>query len=652
MERKFVIRSVVLVVLTLVVYLPAMRAGFVWDDDIMLTKNIVLDEGGLYRTWFTASQFNYWPVVWTSYWLEHQLWGLDPTGYHVDNILMHVAIAVLVYCVLLRLRVPGAWLAAAIFAVHPVNVESVAWVTQRKNLLSMLFYLIAVLNYLRFDSNPRRTTYCAALVAFLLAMLSKGAVATTPVVLLLCVWWLHGTLTRRDCWRSVPFFAVAGLMSCVEIWFQFGRAMGQEAVRNDGIWTRFVGAGWVVWFYVDKALRPIGLSFVYPRWEIDPSYWLAYVPNLALLALLGVGWRCRHGWGRPLLFALSYFIVTLGPVLGFVQFYFMRYSFVGDHYQYVSIIGILALVTAAGCLLVDRFGRSAAQIGYFVAGSVLVALGTLTWQRCEVYQTSESLWNDTLAKNPTCWMAHHNLGDELHQQHRIQEAVYHFNESLRIKPDDPNPHNSIGLVLQHQEEYAAAIEQFQQAIHIDPTFVPAYVNWGVTLQIQGRFEEAVPYFEQAVTINPKHTVALYNWGNTLRDLGRLDEAIAKYRNVVAIDPYFEPAYQNLAAALGKQGKFDLAIPYFQKAIEFGHDDAATHINLGVAFSKLKRNDEAIQQFRKAVELAPDQAPAHFFLATVYLRTGRRELAAKHCRETLRISPTHAPAQEMLERLKL
>jgi hypothetical protein len=328
-------------------YLPTLGAGFLWDDDSMLVNNIVLQDHGLFRAWFSTQQLNWWPVTSTSYWLEHWLWGLNPAGYHATNLLIHAGCAFLIWRILRRLRVPAALPCALLFAVHPVNVESVAWIAQRKTILSLLFFLLALLAYLAFDASGRRRLYAGSVACFALALLSKGAVVALPLVILLCLWWLRGAVRRRDLLRSLPFFALAGVMSAVEIWFQYTRVIGANTVREEGLLSRLAGAGSVVWFYLGKALMPMGLSFVYPRWHIDPAHWLAWLPDLALAAALWLAWRARTGAGRPVLFALAYTVLMLLPVLGFFDIYFMRYSLVADHYQYGSMIGVVALATAA-----------------------------------------------------------------------------------------------------------------------------------------------------------------------------------------------------------------------------------------------------------------------------------------------------------------
>lgn len=619
--RKHLAAAGVILLVTLVVYIPAMRGGFVWNDEEVgsLTKNIVLEDNGLYRVWFTTESVNYWPVIWTSYWLEYQFWGLNPIGYHIVNVLLHAICALLIWRILLRLNIPGAWLAALVFAIHPVNVESVAWITQRKNILSLLFFMVALLWYLRFADGRRRAWYWAAVASFLLAMLSKGAAVTLPVVLLICTWWRHGTITRRDVLRSLPFFAVALLMSGVEVWFQYARAIGEDVVRDDTFPARLAGAGWTVWFYLYKAVLPIGLSFIYPRWEIDPANWLSYLPNLALLVLLGLCWRYRRGWGRPVLFALGFYVVTLGPVLGFLNIYFMRYSFVADHYQYLSIIGIIALVVGTVGTILKRLQPEGVWPARALATLAVVVLGLLTWQQAGIYKNSETLWRDTLRKNPDAWMAHSNLGNLLASRHKLDEAISHYHQALRRAPDNNEVHNNMGSALALQGKTNEAIRHYRQALRIKPDYADAHNNLGLALLSLGKPGEAIGYFRQAVKITPEFARAHLNLGNALIARQRPDEAIDSYRQALELDPTCPTTHYNLGATLALQGKSDEAIDHFRQALLLKPDYPEAHYNLGLMLVGTDRLDEALTHFQTATRLKPDwPAPLKkhaWFLAT-------------------------------------
>lgn len=591
-----------LVVLTLLVYLPAIGGGFVWDDDAMLTDNVVLKEHGLYRSWFTTEQPNYWPLTWTSYWLEYHLWGLSPAGYHIVNILLHAGSALIVWRILVQLRIPGAWLAAAVFAVHPVNVESVAWITQRKNTLSLFFYLLSLLCYLRFDRRGTAGLYWTSIVLFVVAMFSKGTVVALPVVVLMCIWWLRGTISRRDVLRSIPFFAVAAVMSVVEIWFQYVRAIGGEVVRNDAFFGRLAGAGWVIWFYLYKALLPINLSFVYPRWRIDPANGVSYVPDLALLVVLGVCWRFRWSWGRAAMLALGYFIVMLGPVLGFFDFYFMKYSFVADHYQYVSIIGIIALVVAAGWRLLKRAGLGDARVAYVSSALVLIALGLLTWQKGQIYKDQETLWRDTVQRNPNAPLAHNNFGFALASRGEIDEAISHYREAIKLDPNNNKARYNLAFALVSQGQLDEAVKQFRQHLRIKPNDANAQISLGNVLYSLGRREEAEVQFREALQRNPGIASLHDNLGVLLVLQGKLDEGISHLRQAVKLEPDNAAAHYNLGRALAHQGDLQSAIVHFRQSLRIDPERAHVHESLGRALARLGKKDEAIQHYNEAIRI--------------------------------------------------
>jgi protein O-mannosyl-transferase len=591
-----------LIALTLLVYLPAMRGGFVWDDDSMLTDNIVLKQHGLYRSWLTTEQPNYWPLTWTSYWLEFQLWAFNPIGYHAVNVGLHAANAMLIWRILMQLNVPGAWVAAAIFAVHPVNVESVAWITQRKNTLSLLFFLLSLLCYLRFDYRGPKALYWTALALFVFAMLSKGTVVALPAVLLMCVWWLHNRIGRRDVLRSLPFFAVSAVLSIVEIWFQYVRAIGEEVVRNDSFFARLAGAGWVVWFYLYKALLPINLSFIYPRWKIDETNWLSYVPGLALIGLLGLCWRFKASWGRPALFALGYFVVTLGPVLGFVDFFFMKYSYVADHYQYVSIIGIIVLAVAA-CRAIFRWaGREEVRWTSVSAAAVLIALGLLTWRQGGIYKDHETLWRETLRRNPNTWLAHNNLGFILERQGEIDKAIGYYRRAIELEPNQDKAYSNLAYVLISRGQLDEAGKVYLQQLRIRPNDVNTQINLGNVLYSLGRLQEAENHFRQALQIKPADADAHSNLGIVLVSQGKVDEAISHLRQAVKLNPDHGGAHYNLGVVLANQGDLDSAVYHFRQSLRINSGRAHVHESLGRALARLGKKEEAIQHYQEALRI--------------------------------------------------
>lgn len=311
--------AIVLVALTLIAYAPVLRGGFIWDDDVLITENtLVRARDGLYRIWFTTEgQDDYHPLTASLWWLEWRLWGNNPTGYHVANVLMHAVNAVLMWIILARLKVPGAWLAGCVFALHPVNVATAAWVSEQKNTLSMLFYAVAILLYLRFDEERGWRWYGLSLAAYLLALFAKTAVVMLPVVVLGCVWWTRGRVRWRDMLSSVPFFAASLVLGLVTIWFHSHRVLQGFQERTVSLAVRMATVGMIPWFYLYKAVLPVNLMVIYPKWQVDASGWVCYLPGALLLVCFFVFWRERRSWGRPLLFGLGYFVVMLFPVMGF-----------------------------------------------------------------------------------------------------------------------------------------------------------------------------------------------------------------------------------------------------------------------------------------------------------------------------------------------
>jgi len=504
--------GLLLVALTFVAYAPALRGGFVWDDALYVRDDpLIKANDGLRRFWCTTEFTDYYALSNTSLWLEWRLWGNHPRGYHVTNILLHAVNALLIWRLLQRLRIPAAWFAALVFALHPVNVMSVAWISERKNVLSLLFALLTLLAFLRWDDTRLWRWHVAAVGAFALALLSKTAVVMLPVVLLWCVWWRHNRVSPRDGVATIPFFTLSLVMGLVTIWFERQHGIVHEVVRVDSFAARLAGAGWAIWFYVGKSLWPVGLATVYPRWDVNAASPMAWLP-VFVVAVVGVGcWKFRATWGRGALFALGCFVAMLLPVLGFINIAFMAYSFVADHWQYAAIIPVIALACAAGAKAVERAQwRGWPAVAVFVA----VALGAGTWRRAHVWHDDETLWRDTLERNPAAWMAHNNLANVLLAQGHADEAAAQYQETIRLKPDYGNAHYNLGIVDFQRGDYSEATAQFRAAVRLKPRSAEAYNNLGAALAKMGQTNDAIAQFETAARLAP-------NWNEPRTNLGRL-----------------------------------------------------------------------------------------------------------------------------------
>jgi len=519
--------GVVLAAAVCIAYLRVWHAGFIWDDDDHLTRNpCIVGPLGFGDIW-TSSRAVYYPLVLTSFWVQHALWGLAPLPYHLVNVALHAACAVLLWRVLLRLRVAGAWLGAALWALHPVQVETAAWVTEQKNTQSCLFYLLAILFFLQWretarkfatgeppEGFPRTRRYVMALVCALLAILSKSSTVMLPVVLGLCWWWMEyreePKRRRGRRWLSgiarwlAPFFMVAAVASAWTVWEQkyANHALGAEWSQT---WPeRGIIAGRDVWFYLWKLAWPHPLTFIYPQWTIDANHASAFLPLMGVACGLALLWMGRDGILRPVFFAAAYFVISLFPVLSFFNVYFFRYSFVGDHFQYLASIGPLALAGAAITWVCQRLGGLGRIVYPAVSAALLMVLGGLTYLQCGIYHDLEALWRNTLADNPGAWIAHFNLADILVREGRLDEAAGQYEEQLRLMPSSEEGRGNLANVRVLQGRLDDAIAQFDELLLLDPDSAEGHGNLAAALLHENRVAEAIEHAQRAVELS-RHT---------------------------------------------------------------------------------------------------------------------------------------------------
>jgi tetratricopeptide (TPR) repeat protein len=547
--------AALIVVATFVAYAPALSGSYFGDDhQYILTNPTLRSAHGLWQIWFEPRATpQYYPMVFTTFWVEYHLWGAAPFGYHVTNVALHALSSLLLWAVLSRLRVPGAVFAAAVFALHPVHAESVAWITERKDTLCGTFYLLTVLAWLGWMRAPTWPRYTGALALFGAAMLSKTIACTLPVILLLVTWWQEPSRWRRALWPLVPFLAISLGLGMMTTWREHLGPKGDIVVRPLSLVERGLLAGRVLWFYAGKIVWPANFMRIYPRWEIDAhSPWQYAFPAAAIAVLVGL-WAGRRRLGSGPLVAVLFFAITLGPVLGFAYFDMMRLSFVADHLQYLASIGLIAL----GAGIAARLARHRRTLA--VGGVVLVmVLGLLTWREARLYTDAETLWRDTLAKNPQAMLAHNALGTILATQGKLDEAIEHFRAAARI----------------------------------DPHFNAAQSNWGTALDRLGRPEEALQHFEEVLRINPGDPVAHYNIGTILGRQGQVDAAIAHLEAALRRNPNDAPTHTNLGALLAKQGRLDAAIQHFREALRIDPQFAVaqTYLERTLAARNAARSD--------------------------------------------------------------
>ncbi len=588
------------------VYQPAWRGGILWDDDFHITRPELCSWHGLYRIWFdVGATLQYYPLLHSAFWIEHRLWGDDTLGYHLVNVLLHAADAVMVVLILRRLKIPGAYLAAALFALHPIQAESVAWMTEQKNTLSGLFYLGALSAYLRFDQSRKGSLYCGALGLFILGILTKTIIATLPGALLVIFWWQRGRLSwRSDVLPLLPFFILGAGGGMITAWWelQINKCVGPEFALS--FVERCLIAGRTVWFLLWKLFWPTQLTFIYPRWQIDAGTWWQYAFPLGAAALLAVLWVVRR-WTRAPLAALLFFGGTLFPMLGFFNLYTFRYSFVANHYVYLASLGIIALAAAGAAVALKRWGLWERPPAYASCLAVLGILASLTWQQSRMYADAEALYRTTIAENPGCWMAYTNLGIVLDRQERTDEAIDTYRAVLELKPDDAYACNNLGVALDRRGRPDEAMTYYQEALKIQPDYAEAHNNLGGSLAAKGRVEEAIAHYRQALEAQPNYAEAHYNLGLAFARQGRVDEVLTEFQRAVEIKPEHAQAQNNLGLALAERGRLDEAIAHFQQALETNPDHAGARNNLGVALSEREGMLRAVAQRRQSLLSRPD-----------------------------------------------
>jgi tetratricopeptide (TPR) repeat protein len=614
---------------------PVHHADWLWDDDQLLTANQTVqhrvspdpkvppdDLATLAKLWFNPEGADYFPLSYTALWAQWPFFQMDPrtggpvqpggpavpwpTGFHMTSVVLHAIGSLLLWRLFSVMKIPGAWFGALLFAVHPVCVESVAWVSELKNTLSMPLFLLSAISFVKFDDAAeddaaRWWHYGLAVGFFLLSMLAKTSVVALPVVLLLYAWWKRGEITIRDVVRAAPFFLISIVLGIVTIYYQHGRAIGQETIivppyfengvpSIKGILSRLAVAGMATLFYVATIFWPVNLLPIYTRWEIDPPKIWQLLPIPVILGAAWWFWQNRATWGRNVIFGLGFFVLMVAPVLGFITISYMRITWAADHFIYLPMIGVIALVAAAVAGWYDRLPSGERPL--LVAGCA-AALGVLTWISYGLAVTwvnEDELWTHTLQHNENAWQAHNRLGakkfarghvDDIPMpnpalldpatQVKIKGALHHFTRSTALRPDLGETHNNLGTALSSKGRLDEAIDQFKEAVRVTPHVPAIHMNLANALAAGGRFPEAeAKYLELIqgmenmrdeavkatgnpnIPYDPAIGALINNWGVAMFKQGKKDEAIAAFKKALAINPNLKDAKESLAVATGEK----------------------------------------------------------------------------------------------------
>lgn len=594
-----------LVLATLVVYLRVLQAGFIWDDDQHLTTNpCIVGPLGLREIW-TTHRARICPLTLTTFWVEHAFWGLNPLPYHVVNVVVHSASAVLLWRLLKQLGIAGAWLGAALWALHPVQVETVAWITELKNVQSCLFYLLAIRYFVTCleagGARRRPWDYPLVLTFSALAMASKSSTVILPAVLGLCAWWMGTRRPGKIAGMLAPVLLMSVASAVLSVWTQ------QVEGADSPLWTRSLPerlavAGRVFWFYLGKLAWPRPLVFIYPRWQIESGHWTAYWASAGMGLLLFFSWLTRKGRFRAAFFASAYFLLALLPVLGLVDHYFLRYSFVGDHFQYLASMGPLALASAGLCVGFRALGKPGRLLQAPFCAALLCVLGVLTWRQSANYGDAATLWRATIKDNPDCWLALHNLGVAAAKDGRVDEAFADFHRTLAINPSYAEAHNNLGTLLMAKGSLDAAFEEYRKALETDGNNPEINRSAGVALLRLGRPNDAIAFFQRALKSDPENAEVHNVLGVAYLKTGQLENAAGEFQRTVELSPAYAEGISNLGTALLSLGRLDEAVALYRRAVELAPANPAFHRSLGIALRRQGHTLESDEQFGEEMRL--------------------------------------------------
>ena len=641
-------QAAIILVAAWVAYAPALRGDWLWDDNSEITTNPELrDPAGWWKTWVAPTSPDYFPLKTEVQWLQWRAWGADATlGYHLTNLALHIVSALLFWRLLRRLGLRWGWVGGAWWAVHPLAVESVAWIAELKNTLSLPFCLLAFDAWLDFEERGSRSAWVRAGLLFLAAMLCKSSVAMAPVILLVVVWWRRGRIEAAAVRDVAPFFGIALALGLVTVWFQQHRAIGAWTLAERDWPTRVGEAGLALAFYAGKAVWPAGLTPIYPAWGTAAG--CGALVWLGLAGLMYGAWRRRATWGGPVLLGVGCFVVGLLPVLGLIRMSYLRIAPVADHLVYFPLLGLAGLAAAGLEALAGRVGPGLRPA---VWGAVAVVLGGFTLgsrQYAAAFAGPEALWTHALAHDPESWIAHNNLGALRLRQGRWADAAAHLEVAVRQRPAEASAQTNLGDALAHLGRPEEALTHQREAVRLEPDSPAAHFNLANTLAATDRLPEALASYATAMQLAPEAADVRYNYANALLKAGRLPEAIAGYREALRLRPEVAEAELNLGNALAASGQMAEATGHFAAAVRLAPASGEARFSLADALAESGHALDALPHFAEAAGLDPRNAEVQVSWGRALETLGRAPEALAHYEEALRLAPGHPEARARRE----
>jgi tetratricopeptide (TPR) repeat protein len=668
-----------LMVATFCIYSQVQDHEFInLDDDIYITNNLNVQAGltsESFKWAFTTSHPPYWhPMTWLSHMLDYQLYGLHPKGHYLTNLFLHISSVLILFIVLFRMT--GAlWqsaFVAAMFALHPLNVESVAWIAERKNVLSILFWLLTMWAYIHYAEKPTVKRYGLVFLFFTLGLMSKPMLVTLPFVLLLLDYWPlrrfqfgqerghneileKNTAKRSEVFRlvleKIPLFLLTIGLSIVTVHNVQSIAGAVTSLDVFPLQARLTNAIVSYLEYLEKMIWPSGLSILYPHPGNTLPLWQGILCGMALVGITIISIRLIR---KAPYFAVGWFwyLGTLVPVIGIVQ---VGAQAMADRFTYIPLIGVFIIVAWGVPELISKW-RHKEKVLSVSAGIIIFTLLITTWKQASHWKNSITVFKHAIRvtdkKYPTLSRIHNNLGIALYAEGKKQEAISHYKMAIKFKPDYAKAYSNLGAALFAEQKTEEAISQYKMAIELNPDFAKAYNNLGNALSAEGKIEEAIDHYKMAIKIKPDYALAHNNLGIALVAEGKIEEAISHFKMAIKVKPNFAEAYSNLGSALSAEGKIEEAISHYKMAIKIKPNFAKAHYNLGIDLVAERKIEEAISHFKMAIKIKPDYAAAYNNLGAVLFNAKMTKEAINSFKEAIRIRPGFAEAQKNLEAVLL